>query len=681
MGGNTLMSLLVKLGVDTKTLTTGLTKAEGTAKKSGNKISGSLSGIAKAAIFGGVIAGVGALTTALGSCVKEAMAAEVIETQLNAVLKSTQGISGMTAESVSELALELSKVTRYEDDVIIAGQNMLLTFTSIGKDVFPAATEAMLNMSTAMGTDLQTTAIQLGKALQDPIAGITALKRVGVNFTDAQKDLIKRLMETNDLAGAQAVILKELNVEFGGSARAAGTTFAGQLDILNNQIKNIKESIGKALIPVLSDLINVFLGTYDAAVKASDGLTLYEQGMGNFAKAIDGLKTGLMSLIFVFMMAKGLLHLLSTTMVNTNGVMADLGDTSEVNRFTIWKQIRAWFGEKEAIDLTSEAARALGRQIPKVTAGIRVATTTVAEHREAMLDGASAYHDSAREALLFATSQETAKRSMENITNYINSDFGQSQADFIQSQADLEVEMAGVNQQIKDAEALYGAESKQVQELKGTYADLKGQYDDNAKEHEDATKRIILGIVAQQMALQGIVDPTAFAMIAKNWGLIDEAAVTLTKNTALAVNWFKDHPGDYAGFLNMLNGVYAAITPSVEEVGTLAQQIDDLDGKTATVTLNTMKITYEAIMTLPAGWHPGDPVPAYAGGADFIVPYQYTNDSYLMAVGAGEHVTVTPPGQEDRGGGDTYNYNIYGAKDDASMVEKIKTINMLYNGV
>ena len=73
----------------------------------------------------------------------------------------------------------LSEVTRFEDDAIVSGQNMLLTFTNIGKDIFPQATEAMLNMSTAMGMDMQSAATMLGKALNDPIAGMTALGRAG----------------------------------------------------------------------------------------------------------------------------------------------------------------------------------------------------------------------------------------------------------------------------------------------------------------------------------------------------------------------------------------------------------------------------------------------------------------------------------------------------------------------
>lgn len=56
---------------------------------------------------------------------------------------------------------------------------MLLTFTRIGKDVFPKAVGPILNVSTAMGTDLNSAALQVGKALNDPAKGINALSRAG----------------------------------------------------------------------------------------------------------------------------------------------------------------------------------------------------------------------------------------------------------------------------------------------------------------------------------------------------------------------------------------------------------------------------------------------------------------------------------------------------------------------
>jgi hypothetical protein len=186
----------------------------------------------------------------------EGAQAEQAMADLNATLLSTGGVSGMTVESVSALASSLQQVTMFADDTILTGQNMLLTFTNIGKDVFPMATEAMLNMSQKMKQDVSQTAIQLGKALNDPINGLTALRRVGVTFTQDQENVIKSLVATGDVAGAQAVILAELEKEFGGVARAAGQTLPGKIEIMKNSLGSLKETIYFSLLPALAPVID-----------------------------------------------------------------------------------------------------------------------------------------------------------------------------------------------------------------------------------------------------------------------------------------------------------------------------------------------------------------------------------------------------------------------------------------
>lgn len=238
------------------------------------KGAGRLGGILKGGLMigaGAAVAGIGALGAVLGSSVKAASEAEDIQAQLKAVLKSTGGVAGVTADAINEHALALSEVTRYEDDAIVAADNILLTFTNIGKDAFPKATEAVLDLSTAFGMDLQSAAMMVGKALNDPEQGLTALNRAGVQFTDSQKEMIKTMVETGDVAGAQDIIFGELNKQIGGSAEAAGKTFSGQLDIMKNALGNVGEEIGGALIPILTDMAIKFgPGLIEGAKKFAD---------------------------------------------------------------------------------------------------------------------------------------------------------------------------------------------------------------------------------------------------------------------------------------------------------------------------------------------------------------------------------------------------------------------------
>jgi hypothetical protein len=129
------------------------------------------------------------------------------------VIKSTGGAAGVSAKQVGDLAGAIAKKTGVDDEAIQSGQNLLLTFTNVknvvgsGNDIFNQATKIMTDMSVALGTDASGSAIQLGKALNDPIKGVTALQRVGVSFTASQKEQIKTLVETGDTLGAQKIIL------------------------------------------------------------------------------------------------------------------------------------------------------------------------------------------------------------------------------------------------------------------------------------------------------------------------------------------------------------------------------------------------------------------------------------------------------------------------------------------
>lgn len=232
--------------------------ADGIKGKIG-KIGSGLKVLAKGAAIGGAaIAAVGAIGVKAWTDQENAIA------QLNAVLKSTKGVAGVTSKAAQDLASSLQSVTTYADEVILGGENVLLTFTKIGKDIFPQATETMLDMSQALGQDLKASAIQLGKALQDPILGVTALRRVGVNFSSDQQEVIKKLVETGRTAEAQRMILKELNTEFGGSARAAAKTFGGQMTQLKNIFGDFMEEVGKGIATRIQPLIQGLLKWIDS---------------------------------------------------------------------------------------------------------------------------------------------------------------------------------------------------------------------------------------------------------------------------------------------------------------------------------------------------------------------------------------------------------------------------------
>lgn len=199
------------------------------------------------AAFQGIMASMRGFIGAIKDVTEKAMIQEAVITQLEARLKSTKGAAGLTKDELLKMASGLQAVTTYGDETVVEAENLLLTFTNIGKKVFPDALETVLDMSTALGQDLKGSAIQLGKSLNDPIEGVTALKRVGVSFTDAQREQIKVLVESGNTLDAQRLILKELQTEFGGASRAAVEDFGGAMGQLKNYWGDLQEVLGTSI--------------------------------------------------------------------------------------------------------------------------------------------------------------------------------------------------------------------------------------------------------------------------------------------------------------------------------------------------------------------------------------------------------------------------------------------------
>jgi uncharacterized protein YoxC len=253
--------LIVEIVGDTSSLEKAFRKAGSEAKSFTEKSTSMGSRLAKTGLFAGVAAGVGALGVALKAGVGEFMDSQKVAAQTAAVLKSTGSAAGVTAKQVDDLATAMLNKSGIDDEVIKSGENLLLTFRNIrnetgkGNDIFNQATVAATNMSVALGQDMSSSAIQLGKALNDPIKGVTALRRVGVSFTKEQTDMIKKLVESGHTLDAQKVILGELTKEFGGSATAAGKTFGGQINILRETLRNLAGEIVGTLMPTFERLL------------------------------------------------------------------------------------------------------------------------------------------------------------------------------------------------------------------------------------------------------------------------------------------------------------------------------------------------------------------------------------------------------------------------------------------
>jgi len=175
--------------------------------------------------------------------------------QVEAGLRSTGQSAGFTSEQLQKLAADLQAKTLFGDEVILKDATaQLLTFTNITGEQFEKTQIAALNLATRLDGDLKSASIQLGKALNDPVANLSALSRAGIQFSVEQKETIKSLAETNRLAEAQNIILQELETQFGGAAEAAAKAGLGPFQQLQNELSDVSEEFGKLIVENIEPL-------------------------------------------------------------------------------------------------------------------------------------------------------------------------------------------------------------------------------------------------------------------------------------------------------------------------------------------------------------------------------------------------------------------------------------------
>ena len=265
--------------------------------------------------------GISALGNAIGDGIASAQTLEKAQQQTAAAIASTGGKAGVSAQQIRDLAEAQENLTTADDKLVQQGENLLLTFTNIGSTVFPEATRAMVNMAIAMNkgdaatADFDGTAIQLGKALNDPVKGFTALQRVGVSFNAAQAKILKgtnslskeetkhynQLRKSNKAAAerykqgvlnnkllaSQKLILGELNTEFGKAGAAAGTGFTADVNRARDAIEDAEVAIAQGLMPAVGEVARELTTTL--------GDPQVQSGLKNLGTAIGGAVKGLVA--------------------------------------------------------------------------------------------------------------------------------------------------------------------------------------------------------------------------------------------------------------------------------------------------------------------------------------------------------------------------------------------------
>ena len=207
-------------------------------------------------------------------------------------IATSMGLFGAETEKVTgrlvDLANEQARLTGVDQNLIKESQALLLTFKDIASSAdevggaFDRATQLTLDMASAGFGSVTDNAKQLGKALNDPIAGLTALRRSGIQFTKAQQDQIRTLVESGNVLEAQTMILEEIENQVGGTAAAT----ANSTDKMKVAFSQASESIGMALLPAVEALLPIVIKFADWASQNTEIVIALAAAIGGLSAAI-----------------------------------------------------------------------------------------------------------------------------------------------------------------------------------------------------------------------------------------------------------------------------------------------------------------------------------------------------------------------------------------------------------
>ena len=248
-----------------------------------------------ATAFAVAAGGAAILATRMNAAFEEMSTANARIVQISKQMGLFDGQVNATSERLIKLARATALNTGVDANAIKATQAKLLTFAELAKTAttvggsFDRATQAAVDLAAAGFGEVAQNAVQLGKALQDPIKGITALARSGVTFTDQQKEQIRTLVESNQVLQAQELILAAIEQQVGGTAVAT----ANASDRMREGMRVVKEEIGRGLAPAFEQLavVAVQFGTW--AEKNGPIIAALTIGLGSMAVAVLGVKAAM----------------------------------------------------------------------------------------------------------------------------------------------------------------------------------------------------------------------------------------------------------------------------------------------------------------------------------------------------------------------------------------------------
>lgn len=232
-----------------KTMDRELKKAGNSIKAFGNKVKNSVKALAK---WGAI--GLGAFTAFATVFAKQSIdAAKVqlkVEKMLETTMKRTSNASKEQIQAIKDEASALQNVGIIGDEVALAGANQLAIYGLKSEEIkklMPNINDMIAKEKGFNGTQEDAVAMAevIGKAMEGKTKG---LLKYGVALTASEEKMFKAMKKEERLE----FIRNKLNKSIGGTNEALRQTDEGKIVAMNNAWGDMKEELGKKLIPYIA---------------------------------------------------------------------------------------------------------------------------------------------------------------------------------------------------------------------------------------------------------------------------------------------------------------------------------------------------------------------------------------------------------------------------------------------
>jgi hypothetical protein fulcA4_04429 len=232
-----------------------LKKAERQVKAFTNRIKSGMKTVAK---WGAI--GFGALTAGAVLFAKQSIDAAKdqvrIEKLLETTMKRTSNASKEQIQAIKDEASALQNVGVIGDEVALAGANQLAVYglkSDQIKKLMPNLNDMIAKEKGLNGTQEDAVAMAdvIGKAMNGKTKG---LLKYGVSLTAAEEKLFKTMKQEQRME----FISKKLNESIGGTNKALRETDEGKIVAAKNAWGDMKEEVGKKLLPYLGKFAEWF---------------------------------------------------------------------------------------------------------------------------------------------------------------------------------------------------------------------------------------------------------------------------------------------------------------------------------------------------------------------------------------------------------------------------------------